>query len=166
MGKENGVSFWSSSATRFEGMIKEFLESEDNGINKLTILSGNMFEIYSIHLIELANTFMKNGALSVICHSGSPSLSFELKYTNGRTVILNQFEGTGFKFTCFPEINGKCKQFQFVDDFWKNFARGLLDFFDSKNPPIPIENTLECIAIRTAMVKARECIGTEIKVEL
>lgn len=164
-GKQTGANFWSSSATRFETAILSYLSDDAPNIDKVTVISGNPFEMYCIHLVELVNTFMKNGAKSVVCHSGSPSIMFEITYRDGRKAYLNQFEGTYAKFNCFPETEGKCKQIAFVDDFWKNFSRALLDFFATGKAPIPTDNTLECIAIRSAMIKAKENIGEEIMVE-
>ncbi len=164
MGKKNNVNFWSSSATRFESSMAPYL-NENKNVKNLTVISGFPFQIYSIHQIELANTFMGNGALSVVCTNPSPMLKFEITYTDNRKVFLNQFEGTGATFHCFPEIDGKCVNVTFVEDFWKNFARALLDFFDTGKTPVPIENTLECIAIRSAMEKAKEYVNKEITVE-
>ena len=163
--KEKGANFWSSSATRFETIMTDYLKEDAPLIDKVTVISGNPFDMYCIHLVELVNTFMKNGAKTVVCHSGSPSIMFEITYNDGRKAYINHFEGTYAKFNCFPETEGKCKQIAFVDDFWKNFSRALLDFFDNGKAPIPTDNTLECIAIRSAMVKAKENIGEEITVE-
>ncbi len=164
-GKAHKANFWSSSATRFETVMADYLKPDAPKIDKVTVISGNPFEMYCIHLVELVNTFMKNGAKTVVCHSGSPSIMFEITYNDGRKAFINQFEGTYAKFNCFPEADGKCKQVAFVDDFWKNFSRALLDFFDTGVAPIPTDNTLECIGIRSAMIKAKENIGEVIEIE-
>ncbi len=164
MGKANNINFWSSSATRFESSMATYLK-EGRNVKNLSVISGFPFEIYSIHQIELANTFMGNGAISVVCTNPSPMLKFEITYSDNRKVFLNQFEGNGATFLCFPEIDGKCLCVGFVDDFWKNFVCALLDFFDNGKAPVPVENTLECIAIRSAMIKAKESLNKEIMVE-
>ncbi|MBQ7799748.1 MAG: Gfo/Idh/MocA family oxidoreductase [Oscillospiraceae bacterium] len=164
-GKKNGAQFWSSSATRFEPCLDEFLYSKESKTSKITVNSGNVFKIYSIHLIELMNTFMKNGAKSVVCHSNTATLVFEITFKDGRKAFLNQFEGTWAPFALYPEIDGKCKELFCKTDFWKCFARSLLDFFDTGKIPVDIESTIECIAVRSAMCKAKENVGVEIMVE-
>ncbi len=164
-GKKHNASFWSSSATRFESTLNEYLYSENSVVKGLTISSGYQFEIYCIHLIELTNTFMKNGATEVICHSGAPAYKFEVTYDDGRKAYINEFEGNSAPFTVFPEIDGKCKYIPVKEDFWKSFAKAVLDFFDTGIAPVKAENTLECIAIRDALFEAKENIGKVIKVK-
>ncbi len=163
-GKAQGANFWSSSATRFESSVLPYLKGEEPPCEKVTIMSGNTFDMYCIHLIELMNTFMGNGAKTVKCTNNSSTLMFEVDY-GGKTAWLNQYVGTWAAFGCFPEIDGKCRQVKFQDDFWKNFSRALLEFFETGVAPIPTENTLECIAIRSAMIKAMENPQTIVEVE-
>lgn len=164
-GKRHHACFWSSSATRFEPCLREFLEAEQCKANKITICCGNTFENYSIHLIELMNTVMKNGADTVLCHSNTATLVFEVTFANGRKAFLNQFEGTWAPFALYPEIDGACKELLCKGDFWKFFVRALMDFFDTGKIPVDIESTAECIAIRSAMQRAKENVGTVIRVE-
>jgi hypothetical protein len=165
MGKAKGANFWSSSATRFEPEIIQYLNSDAPSAESVIISGGNVFEIYCIHLVELMNTFMKNGAASVVCRSNNANLVFEISYSDGRRAFLTQFVGTSASFACYPVIDGQCKQHQCKSDFWKSFTHALIDFFDTGVAPIPIENTVECIAIRDALKKAIEAPNTEIAVE-
>lgn len=164
-GKANNASFWSSSATRFEPCVSEFLKEDSPIVNSITVESGYPFEIYSIHLIELMNTFMKNGASTVICRNNSANKVFEVNFKDGRKAFLNQFEGTCADFCCYPEIEGACIQMFCKSDFWKCFSKALLKFFETGKPPVSIENTLECIAVRSALKRSLETPGVEIKVE-
>lgn len=159
------AKFWSTSATRFEDSISEFLYNENSVVNGLSVSSGYQFEIYCIHLIEITNTFMKNGAEEVICYSGAPAYKFEILYNDGRKAYINEFEGNSAPFTCFPEIDGKCKYIPFKGDFWKSFAKAVLDFFDTGVAPVKIESTIECIAIRDALIEAKNNIGKAVKVK-
>lgn len=165
MGKAYNANYWSSSATRFEPSLSEFLSDNSPKVDAVTIECGINFQIYSIHLIELMNTFMKNGAKSVICRNNSATLVFEVAFNDTRKAFLNLFTGTDIEFGCFPEIDGKCQAIYLKGDFWKGFATALLDYFDTGISPIPIENTVECIAVRSAMKKAMENLHQEILVE-
>lgn len=165
-GKKCGANYWSSSATRFEPALAPFLSENAPKVSSLSISSGNVFEIYCIHLIELMNTFMKEGAKSVICHSNTSNIVFEVIYNDGRKAFLNQFVGTYADFACYPEVNGSCKQYFCKGDFWKGFSRALLNFFDTSIAPISLESTLECIAVRDALIKAIANPKTEITVEV
>ncbi len=165
MGKRENANFWSSSATRFEPALTRFLSADAPNVHTVTVECGINFKIYSIHLIELMNTFMKNGAKKVICHNNSATLVFEVVFSDGRKAFLNLFTGTEIDFGCFPEIDGKCEAIYCKGDFWKGFSRALLDYFETGKAPISAENTLECIAVRSAMEKAMENPHTEIIVE-
>lgn len=165
MGKQKKANFWSSSATRFEPCLAPFLAENSPKVDSITVESGNNFEIYCIHLVELMNTFMKNGAKTVICRNNSANLVFEITFNDNRKAFINQFIGTHADFCCYPEIDGKCQQLYCKSDFWKSFSKALLDFFDTKKAPIPTENTLECIAVRDALKKAIVNPHIEIKVE-
>ncbi len=165
-GKENNTSFWSSSATRFEPELDEYLRNESHDIQTVSISSGNSFEIYSIHLVELMNTFIRSGAESVICHNNTANLVFQVNFENGKKAFINQACGTGGDFTCCPEIDGKCKKIVCKNDFWKGFCRALLRFFENGEIPVSPENTLECIAVLDAMKKAIKYPNCEIKVEM
>ena len=164
-GKQNNAIFWSSSATRFAPQLIDYLSENPPAAQSVTIQSGNVFAIYSIHLIELMNTVMKDGAASVICRNNSANLIFDVEYKDGRHAFINQFLGTWAPFRLYPEVNGTCKELCLGDDFWKGFATALLDFFDTKKFPINIESTAECIAVRSAMIKAMENVGEKIAVE-
>ena len=164
-GRENGANFWSSSATRFEPALKEFLSDNPPEVSNFAVSCGNVFEIYIIHLVELMNTFMKNGAKSVICRNNGVILVFEVTFKDGRKAFINQHQGASGPFYCHPEIDGKCKPYCCKDEFWKGFAKAILEFFETGKAPIPLENTLECIAVRSALVKAKENPNVEIEVE-
>lgn len=165
MGKEKKASFWSSSATRFEPCLQEFLQKDAPKVDSVVVECGNVFEIYCIHLVELMNTFMKNGAETVICRNNSANLVFEITFKDGRKAFLNQFVGTNAPFACYPATEGKCRQLYCKSDFWRSFSVALLDFFNTGVAPIPAENTLECIAVRDALKKAVLNPQKEIKVE-
>jgi len=165
IGRDNGAQFWSSSATRFEPSLAEFLSDKAPKVDAVTIECGINFQIYSIHLIELMNTFMKNGAKSVICHNNEATLIFEVLFLDGRKAFLNLFTGTEIEFGCFPQIDGKCQAIFCRGDFWKGFSRALLDYFETGIAPISAESTLECIAVRSAMKKALDNPKQEILIE-
>lgn len=164
-GRAHDACFWSSSATRFEPSLAPFLTENAPNVQTIQVSCGNVFEIYVIHLVELMNTFMQNGAKSVICRNNSANLVFEVTYADGRKAFLNQFVGTGANFYCYPEIDGKCVQYCCASDFWKGFVRAMLDFFDTKKAPVSLDNTLECIAVRAALARAKAEPNKEFAVE-
>ncbi len=163
-GRKINAKFWSSSATRFDPLLKEYLESHDSLVDSVTVAGGNIFEIYCIHLAELMNTLMKEGAERVTCRNGSATLIFEVDYRDGRRGFINMYTGSNEGFVCYPEKEGKCSVLRLSDDFWYCFAQALLDFFDSGKAPVSIESTVECIALRSAMITAMEQIGVPVEI--
>lgn len=165
LGDKHNALYWSSSATRFSPQLTRYLAEDAPVVPTVTVQGGNVFEIYSIHLIELMNTIMKNGAVSVVCRNNTANLIFEVEFEDGRRAFLNQFVKSPAAFRLYPEADGACQEIDLGGDFWRGFVAALLDFFDTKKAPIPVENTVECIAVRSAMQKAMQHVGEKIAVE-
>ena len=165
MGKEKGARFWSSSATRFASPFAAFMREDAPRVTSFSAEAGNHFEAYCIHLVELMNTFMKNGAKTVNCRNNSANLLFEIGFEDGRKAFLHQFQGSVVDFCCYPEKDGVCERLCCGEDFWRRFTCALMDFFDGGCPPVPVENTVECIAVRDALKKAMATPCIDVPVE-
>ena len=165
-GKANGANFWSSSAVRFDPVMEEYLNNPESLVKSAVVAGPNVFEIYSIHLIELINTVMKAGAKTVQCLSGGKNLIFKLDFKDGRSAFYHQLIRANMPFTLFLDTEAeRGVKLECGEAFWRGFARALMEYFYTGTPVIDIESTVECIAVRTAMMKAMENVGAVIEVE-
>ncbi|MBQ7363462.1 MAG: Gfo/Idh/MocA family oxidoreductase [Clostridia bacterium] len=165
--KSVGARYWSSSAVRFDPVLLPYLKGEGGRVESAVAAGSNVFAIYSIHLIEMLNTVMGNGAASVTCLSGGKNLIFKIDYRDGRCAFYHQMiqaSGVPFYISLDTE-NERCLRLECSSEFWRGFARGLLDYFDTGVSYVDTESTIECIAVRSAMKCAMENIGTAVAVE-
>ena len=166
-GKKMGANFWSSSAVRFDPVMAEYLGTPESLVKSAVVAGSNVFAIYSIHLIELINTVMKSGAKTVTCLSGGKNLIFKVDFKDGRSAFYHQaIQAANMPFTLYLDTdNERTVRLECGSAFWRGFARALMEFFYMGTAPIDIDSTVECIAVRTAMVKAMENIGEPVEVE-
>ena len=162
-----GAKYWSSSAVRFDPVLLPYLKGECGRVESAVASCSNVFKIYSIHLIEILDTVMKGTVSTVTCLSGGKNLIFKLDYKDGRVSFFHQMiSAQGVPFTVSLDTEAeRCQRLVCGEEFWRGFARGLMDYFDTGVSFVDTENTIGCIAVRSAMERAMENIGTPIAVE-
>ena len=166
LGKATGAKYWSSSAVRFDPALDEYLKNPVSLASSAVVQGPNVFEIYSIHIIEVLNTVMKDGVSAVTCLSGGKNLIFKLDYKDGRCAFYHQLIRSNFPFTVFLDTEAeRGVRLECGEAFWRSFARGLMDYFDTGVSFVSVDSTVECIAVRSAMKKAMDNIGERIEVE-
>lgn len=166
LGKQTGAKFWSSSAVRFDPVLEEYTKDPVSRVHSAVVQGPNVFDIYSIHIIEVLNTVMKDGVEAVTCLSGGKNLIFKLDYKDGRCSFYHQLIKGNFQFMAFLDTDAeRGVRLECSSDFWRGFARGLMDYFDTGVAFVNVESTVECIAVRSAMRRAMENVGERIEVE-
>ncbi|MBE7050866.1 MAG: hypothetical protein E7394_08940 [Ruminococcaceae bacterium] len=164
-GNKFGARYWSSSAVRFDPELDKYLGKENPEVKSILVQGGNVFKIYSIHLVEVMNTVMKGGADFVKCIHNDNNLMFEITYKDGRKCFYHQTIGIPTPFAVYVDNGEACEAHVCGEEFWYTFARALMDFFDTGVAKVNINDTLECIAVRSALMKAMENVGEVVKVE-
>ena len=167
LAKSLGAKYWSSSAVRFDPALLPYLKGECGRVESAVASCSNVFKIYSIHLIEILDTVMNGTVSTVTCLCGGKNLIFKLDYTDGRHAFFHQMiQAQGVPFVASLDTeHERCQRLVLGDEFWRGFARGLMDYFDTGISYVNTENTIGCIAVRSAMERAMEDIGTVIAVE-
>ncbi len=167
LAKSVGAKYWSSSAVRFDPALLPYLKGEGARVESAVASCSNVFKIYSIHLIEILDTVMQGTVTAVTCLSGGKNLIFKLDYKDGRVSFFHQMiQAQGVPFTVSLDTEAeRCLRLVCGEDFWRGFARGLMDYFDTGISYVKTENTIGCIAVRSAMIEAMEKIGERIAVE-
>ena len=156
--KENNTPFFSSSALRYS--------TELNGIDnvKSAIIYGNGGSVneYIVHQIEMLVKKLGIGASSVMAQKVGNESFFFINYLDGRSGMLNY---GAFDFACLLRNNdGKIKE-TIKSNFFGGLIEDIIRFYETGETSFDINETLEVIAIRDAILKAENQLGEIVKVE-
>lgn len=154
MAKAANTPMMSSSALRFDSTIKEALAKiGDQPVNYVTMRGPGTFPLYSIHQIEPLVTFMGTGAKQVMQCGGKGSDLMVIDYADGRRAAVNVIPNHPFEYSV-SYGDGGIVVLKELPDYFPRFIDAMLAFFESKEPSVPIEQTLEITALIEAGVTA------------
>ena len=155
--KEYNTPFFSSSALRYSTELDEI----DN-VNQAVIYdNGGSVEEYIVHQIEMLVKKLGVGATAVKAEHVGAEKYFFIKYADNRSGMLN-YGDYDFAFLL---KNGeqKCKK-RISSNFFGGLIKDIVRFYESGETSFDINETLEVIKIRDAVLKANENLGELIKV--
>jgi len=154
---------FSSSALRFVTEIKEIDTSK---IYKIYSEGPGTYDMYSIHQIEPIMSLMKCRAKRVMAVSDIDHPSLVIEFEDGRLAQMYQrFDGehSTFRLTVCYEDN-KADVHIIESDYFALFIDAMIEFFDTGVVPVPKEQTIDVIAVRTMGLKAFETPFTWINI--
>jgi len=155
--KEYNTPFFSSSALRYSTE----LDGIDNVTEAVIYGNGGSVNEYIVHEIEMLVKKLGIGATAVKAETVGAEKYFFIKYDDGRSGMLN-YGDYDFAFLL---KNGKDKlKMRIKSDFFKGLMADILRFYETGKTSFDINETLEVIKIRDAVLKAEENLGKEIKV--
>jgi hypothetical protein len=142
---------FTSSALRF---ADEYIQAEKSGISGITSIGGGNYENYCIHQIEPIVMLLGSDAKRVKA-IGTPGLpSFLIEFEGDVSAIISCFNpGCPFQMVI-NYSDGSCRVLDIKSDFFKNFIRELIRFYESGEIVVPHEQTIAVMAIREACLKA------------
>ncbi len=141
---------WSTSALRF---AQEYSTVDRKNILAINSWGPNDFEIYAIHQLEPLIMLMQGSVRRVMALKTSAWYLMTLEFADGRCASVSGYEnGSPFMMN----ISGKteCSVVEVKSDFFHEFIVGLVEFFRTKNVPVPHKETVEIMAVREAGQKA------------
>lgn len=151
--EKHNTKCFSSSALRFSSELKDI---DTDNIFKIYSEGPGTYDMYSIHQIEPIMSLMKCRAKSVMALSDKEHPSLLIKFEDGRLVQMHHrtYSGDGkFRITVCDE-NNKAQIYPIRSDFFALFIDAMIEFFDTGVIPVPKEQTIDVIAVRTAGEKA------------
>lgn len=157
--KYKSVCF-STSALRF---ASEYVTAKKDGLIALNSWGPGNYETYSIHQIEPIVVLMGTKAQRVM-HIGNdklPGLIIEFE-GNRFATMFNYDKGSPFMMNL--AFNDENRLIQVQSDFFQEFIKAMLNFFETGDIKASHEETLTVISIREAGFKAAENPGTWIDV--
>ena len=154
LAEKYGVKFFSSSALRF---APELAKCNPNP-NVITVMGGGNFDEYIIHCIEIAVKFMGCGASKVSYEKYFDQEWADIVYENGKLVKINLTLYNDY-FLIAPDMDGISKMVPIDWSFFVYLLGDILRFFETGEVSFDVNQTLEVIKIREALINAKENAG-------
>ena len=151
--------FFSSSALRYSDELAAFKDAN----NLIVTFGGSNFEEYIIHAVEMSVAVLKNPAKKVkVEHLGNHRLC-NIVTENGSKAAIVYAKGQTYGMTA-DLADGTCSSQKMASPFFKNLTADILNFFETGNVSFDVQETLEVMRLRDALLKAdaTENIWTEV----
>lgn len=148
---------YSTSALRYALELTDYTGPGTLG-KDITLVSAHgpgKFSNYSIHQIEMIVKSIGIGAKRAICTvpGNTPMVTYD--YGDGRRSTVHCMPWTQFALEI-QASNGEGVSLPITSDFWPAFIDKLLAFFDTKQPAVQKDETLEAVAMVEAGLHAIE----------
>jgi len=143
---------FSTSALRYASE----LEGPDlGGIERIYSEGPGPLEIYSIHQIEPIVALMKTEVKRIMALDTEAHPSFIIEFEDGRKVQMVQRDDPSWSFRLqLINENNEAKVLSVESDYFGNFIKAMIRFFDTAEEPVPHAETIRVMAIREAAMKA------------
>lgn len=149
---------FTSSALRF---AKEFKELNRDEIQMIGVRGSGVYHVYCIHQIEIAVSLLGTGAKRIMAVGGTEKPGIIIEYEDGRCAILQQCgQGCDYDLAINYKDGENTTFIPNCTEYFTGFAKCLVEFFRTGEPPVPYEETLEVISIRERSFEALENPGT------
>ena len=150
LSRENGAKIFSTSALRY----CEELNRYDHVYSAFVSGSGRSLEEYCIHQLEMIVCMMGTGAKAVRCGGNIDHAICEVDYGGGRNAAL--LYGAHMPYTLdVQKAAGQPSEYVPVkSEFFPRLLEDILRFFETGDAPVPEAQTMECMKLRTAVLKA------------
>ena len=159
LAKEYGVKFFSTSALRYASEVVNSLGEK----NLSTYYRGASIEEYIINQIECIVKFYGIGALKAKCEVEGETHKFIVEYKNGKTAHLN----FNINFVDYIEVekqDGTIKKISLCGDCFMGLIEKIITFFETSKIDFDVNEILEVMKIRDALLIAKENLGKWIEI--
>ena len=150
LGREYGAKLFSTSALRYAEELKPYSRAHSAFVTG----SGRTLEEYCIHQLEMIVCLMGVGARSVACAGNADHAVCDIAYDGGRNAAL--IYGAQMPYTIDVQ-RGPGLPSEYVpvkSSFFPNLIEDILTFYETGEPPVPEEQTMECMKLREAVLRA------------
>ena len=147
-----GTKIFSTSALRFSEELDELKNAE----SLIVTGSGRSLEEYVIHQIEMAVKVMGSNVNEVQVFNRKYQSTVIIDF-NGKPCTIN-FSYSGIPFAVDATLAGeeKSRYAPIKSNYFYNLAKAILTFFNTDTPPFDKDQTIAAIAIRDAIMQAKE----------
>lgn len=153
MARKGNTPFFSTSALRYS---REYANVKKEGIEAISSRGPGMFGNYGIHQLEPIICLMGAGVEKIMYIGTQSTPAFVLRYRDGRCATMTQL-GWECDFSVAINYQGDhAVVIQGASDFYQQFIKQLVGFFEDGKPRVPAEETLQVITILEYGNKAME----------
>ncbi len=146
----HGTPFFSTSALRFSD---ELAEIDKDSVYTLYSRGGGTYTMYSIHQIEPMVVLLGSDPKRVMFTGDETHPAMIVEFANGKRAHIYQGDWPAFELATVDQ-NNKFQAREVKSDFFMNFIRQVVRFFDTGVVPVPKEQTVAVAAIRAAGFEA------------
>lgn len=143
--EKHGTPLYSCSALRYVESLESIVEQlAGRRADFVATRGGGDWRNYAVHHLEPLVMLLGTGARRVL-HVGNPLARFVVvDYPDGRRGSVLQ---AGFEFEFNVRCSDKALTVSDLGDFFPRFIEGMLAFFETREAPVPKEQTLEIMAL-------------------
>ena len=150
LGHEYGAKLFSTSALRYAEELKPY----DRVHSAFVTGSGSTLEEYCIHQLEMIVCLMGVGAKSVVCGGNIDHAICDIAYDGGRNAALIYGAGMPYTLDIQREAGKPSEYVPVKSSFFPNLIADILTFYETGDAPVPEAQTIECMKLRDAVLKA------------
>ena len=160
LGHECGAKLFSTSALRYAEELKPYSHVHSAFVSG----SGSSLQEYCVHQLEMIVCLMGVGARSVACGGSAEHAVCDIAYGGGRNAAL--LYGARMPYALdVQRAPGEPSEYVPVKSaFFPNLIGDILKFYETGEIPVPEEQTVECMKLREAVLKAAANPGERIEV--
>ena len=160
LSREWGAKIFSTSALRYAEELKAF----ERPYSAFVAGGGSSLEEYCVHQLEMIVCLMGVGARSVVCAGGRDHAICHIEYDGGRSAAL--IYGANMPYALDVQRNaGTASEYAPVNSaFFPNLLKDIIMFYEGGKEPVPQGETIECMKLREAVLRAAAEPGTRVAV--
>ncbi len=160
LGRQYGAKLFSTSALRYAEELSQFSRPHAAFVSG----GGRALEEYSVHQLEMIVCLMGEGAKSVVCVGDRGQAFCAIEYEGGRSAALLYGAGMSYALDVQAEAGGPSVHVPVTSKFFPALLRDILAFYESGRAPVAEEQTMACMKLREAALKAADHPGTRVEV--
>ena len=161
LAEKHGTPCMTTSALRY---AEEYEPIDKEALKSLASVGGGEPDVYMIHQIEpLVMLFGTDPARVRNTHTPECPV-YAVEFESGKKASLLCSKAYCSFMMTFSFADGAAKFVTVKSDFFKNFIKNLVTFYETGKVLIPHEQTLAVMAIREACIEARNCPDTWVNI--
>ena len=173
--KEAKLPCFSSSSLRFDSAFASFMADEKGrgkilGCDALSPAhlepTNPGFFWYGIHGVEILYTIMGTGCKTVSCSSTPGSDLAVGVWGDGRIGSLRGVRTGKSDYGAMVLAEKMIKDLRKAGDFYQGLVRAIVTFFQTRQEPLPIDETLEICAFIDAANRSAKLGGDDVEIDL
>ena len=160
LSQAHGAPIFSTSALRYAAELKDYHQARSAFVTG----GGRSLEEYCIHQIEMIVCLMGVGARFVTCAGDVGHAACHIDYDGGRSAELLYGAGMPYTLDVQREAGRPSEYAPVKSAFFPSLLEDIVAFYEDGVPRVPQEQTMECMKLRQAVLRAAAEPGVRVAV--